>query len=62
MARAKADIEKQLANHDQELYEEIAIRAHEIFEARGGVHGADVDDWLEAEKEVMGRQKSESRP
>ncbi len=31
----------------------IAQRAHEIFEARGGTHGLDQDDWFGAEDEVL---------
>jgi hypothetical protein len=30
----------------------IARRAFEFYCARGGGHGQDVDDWLEAEREV----------
>jgi hypothetical protein len=30
----------------------IAIRAHEIYEARGGQHGTALEDWLQAEREV----------
>jgi hypothetical protein len=30
----------------------IATRAHEIYEARGGQHGRDLDDWLQAEREI----------
>ena len=30
----------------------IAIRAREIYEARGGAHGQDLDDWLQAEREI----------
>jgi hypothetical protein len=30
----------------------IARRAHEIYEARGGNDGKDLDDWLQAEREV----------
>ena len=30
----------------------IARRAHEIYEARGGNDGRDLDDWLQAEREV----------
>jgi Protein of unknown function (DUF2934) len=30
----------------------IARRAHEIYEARGGQDGKDLDDWLQAEREV----------
>lgn len=32
---------------------EIAKTAYEIYEKRGGCHGCDLDDWLEAEKIVM---------
>jgi hypothetical protein len=31
--------------------EEIARRAYELFEQRGGAHGQDWDDWLSAERE-----------
>ena len=33
---------------------EIARRAYELFLARGGVHGRDVEDWLTAEQELRG--------
>jgi hypothetical protein len=36
--------------------DEIAIRAYELYEARGGDHGRDWDDWLEAERELMKRR------
>ncbi len=32
--------------------ETIARRAHELFQARGGLHGHDLDDWLEAERQI----------
>jgi len=32
----------------------IRIRAFEIFVERGADHGADVDDWLQAERELNG--------
>jgi hypothetical protein len=32
--------------------ERIARRAREIYEARGGAHGRDLDDWLAAEREI----------
>ena len=31
---------------------QIARRAHEIYEARGGNHGKALEDWLQAEREV----------
>jgi hypothetical protein len=30
----------------------VARRAYEIFLSRGGGHGSDVEDWLEAERQV----------
>ena len=32
--------------------EDIARRAYELYEQRGGAHGHDVDDWLQAEREL----------
>lgn len=32
--------------------ERIALRAFEIYEARGGEHGQDLDDWLQAEQQI----------
>jgi hypothetical protein len=32
----------------------IQKRAYEIYQARGGTDGLDVDDWLQAELEVDG--------
>ena len=32
--------------------EAIARRAYEIYQRRGGDHGADLDDWLAAEREL----------
>ena len=41
---------------DDTSHELIAIRAYEIFQSRGAVDGADIDDWLQAEKEVLQRR------
>ena len=35
------------------LDREIAGRAYALFEARGCVHGHDVEDWLAAEAELL---------
>jgi len=32
----------------------VEQRAYERFLARGGTHGSDVEDWLEAERDVLG--------
>ena len=34
-------------------FEEIRKRAFEIHVERGGFHGFDLDDWLQAERELM---------
>jgi HSP20 family protein len=37
----------------QEMNERIALRARELFEARGALHGHDREDWLQAESEFL---------
>ncbi len=43
---------KQNGNGGPVPEDQVARRAYEIFESRGGYHGADLDDWLEAEREL----------
>jgi hypothetical protein len=38
--------------------EDVSRRAYEIFLERGATHGADLDDWLRAERELRGRNES----
>jgi len=33
--------------------EEIELRACQIYVERGGAHGQDVEDWLQAERELV---------
>lgn len=47
-------------NEDEALKQEIARRAYVRFCDRGCAHGGDVDDWLEAEREVLESRKSET--
>jgi hypothetical protein len=35
--------------------DEVAKRAYERFQSRGGQHGGDQDDWYEAERELSGK-------
>jgi hypothetical protein len=37
----------------EELRKRIAQRAYEIHQSRGGQHGSDWDDWLQAEREIL---------
>jgi hypothetical protein len=34
--------------------EQIRVRAYELYVARGGEDGHDIDDWLQAEAEITG--------
>jgi hypothetical protein len=43
-------------------YDQIARRAYEIYQERGGTEGQDIDDWLRAERELREeRERFESR-
>ena len=33
--------------------EEIELRAYQIYIERGGAHGEEVEDWLQAERELV---------
>jgi hypothetical protein len=35
--------------------DEVRARAYERYLERGGMHGNDVEDWVEAEKELKGQ-------
>lgn len=38
--------------------EEIRLRAFEIHIERGGIHGFDLDDWLQAERELQEKYRT----
>ena len=40
------------------LEQEIRKRAYELFEARGGAEGHELEDWLRAEGEIKGGKKN----
>jgi len=55
-ARMSRPIDQSQADYQQMVKvspDEIAQRAYELFMARGGAHGSDLDDWLVAESELM---------
>ena len=37
----------------QSMEEEIRVRAYLLFEKRGGEHGHELEDWLQAEAEIL---------
>lgn len=45
----------------QSLHQRIADCAYGLFLNRGQVHGHDLDDWLEAERMVLAKVKSQKR-
>jgi len=40
-------------NRQNEIHKMIARRAYESFERRGRIHGHDINDWIDAESEVV---------
>ena len=53
MARTSKSTKKTNGAADQlNDSEAVARRAYEIYQRRGGNDGADLDDWLEAEREL----------
>jgi hypothetical protein len=36
-----------------ELHNRIVLRAYQLYEKRGRVHGHALDDWLRAEQEIL---------
>jgi hypothetical protein len=46
------------AAKDAPTPEEIRQRAFEIHVERGGIHGYDLDDWLQAERELQNKYRS----
>ena len=66
MKRRRSDASSQSVAHDRSASvvpdtnppglaandDAIARRAYELYERRGGRHGHDVDDWLQAEADI----------
>ncbi|HEV2689383.1 MAG TPA: DUF2934 domain-containing protein [Bryobacteraceae bacterium] len=42
---------------DLSLEERIRQRAHELYISRGSASGSELDDWLQAEEEIMEAQE-----
>lgn len=45
---------------DKEVREMISARAYEIHVSGGGEHGRDVEDWLQAERDVLASLSGEA--
>ena len=44
--------EKEKSLPTSATFEQIAARAYQIYQERGDTPGSDVDDWLEAERQL----------
>ncbi len=53
MKRIQKEVPTETLATAVELEERIKQRAYELYEQRGGIHGFDIDDWLQAENEVL---------
>ena len=56
----RSSTEEQLRN-DVPSPEEIRRRAFEIHIERGGIHGCDLDDWVQAEHELRQEHKNNEK-
>jgi Protein of unknown function (DUF2934) len=45
---------------DADIRDRIAMRAYELYLARGGAEGGDFDDWLAAERELANSNRGAS--
>lgn len=64
MSNATRAVEPNRASQPQpSRLSRIAQRAHEIYDARGGHDGKDLDDWLQAEREIDAEiEAAETKP
>ncbi len=46
-----------IAQSHIDLEERIRRRAHQIYLSRRNGHGSELEDWLEAEREILGKEK-----
>ena len=60
MAARAAVVTKKNREADLPLEEQIRQRAHAIYLERGGQDGSELDDWLQAEQEILSQQVPET--
>jgi hypothetical protein len=48
------------SEHDETVRARIAARAHELWQQRGEGHGSDLEDWLQAERELLAAPSEKS--
>ncbi len=57
----ETELYKTTPRTEPSYYQQIEVRAYELFEQRGREHGHDLDDWLRAESEVTMPARSQIR-
>ena len=50
---------KELPSENLSLEEQIQRRAYELYVERGNQSGSEIDDWLQAEEEILESQEQE---
>jgi hypothetical protein len=45
---------------DAPSHDAVAERAYQLYQSRGGEHGADLEDWLRAEEELRTQRRKAS--
>jgi Protein of unknown function (DUF2934) len=50
---------KELPSENLSLEEQIQRRAYELYVERGNQSGSEIDDWLQAEEEILETQEQE---
>jgi Protein of unknown function (DUF2934) len=56
-----SDIEEEERRHSVPTSEEIRQRAFEIYIERGRIHGSDLGDWMQAERELQEKYKETAK-
>jgi hypothetical protein len=51
-SRTGGEADRQVETPHSPTAEQVALRAYEIYLARGGIPGNDLEDWLQAEQEL----------
>jgi hypothetical protein len=61
MQSASPAMQKPHAVSHQPTQEEIALRAYQIYLQRGGVPGNEFEDWVQAERQLLGENGKSRR-
>jgi hypothetical protein len=59
MAARSTALPQRPKSKDLPQEEAIRQRAYEIYQERGGQDGSDVDDWLQAQEEIVGHDSTD---